>query len=360
MTRNTDDKYYKELQFLIAQNPASSDGSQFWEAYARYSKAYLAKHGFENFRSGDFAIGDSYANMLPPRVSKICSATFTRRLARKLFPESLANNLPSPGIDKNLIDANFVRLFNAFGLVFYHYLAQIDSYRSLVSLEDTLVGNPTDIVVSPDRRKFSVSILFKYLHYFYLRKFISKFPSTVLEIGGGAGFLGFVIEKIHPGTKYVLVDLPEQLAVAYFFLDNCFPGKVMPYSEVVKRGAVIDSRVFQDKDIILIPHYATENLNIDFELGIGTATFQEMNRETVISYMKFFDNSIRHHIYIYGGDGLKSHTPQTKKIDLLQLYADHLPHFDLQDQGRSFFDPQASNCSWFNPAYRPTFWTRKI
>ncbi len=361
MTKN--DKYIDELLFLLEHRDGKLIGSKYWASYANQAISYLCKNGFENFRSGEFKVACSYGVVSPPFCEDISSDRFLNKLVRHgLLPHSLAKMIVSSGVNVEKVNYDFQSLFNSFSYLFYRYVEGIDTLKKLnFCVESKNIGNPSDMVIIPDGNKISASILFKYLHYLYMRKFIDQMPTKIVEIGSGAGFLACVLHKIHPETKIILIDLPETLATAYFYLDSCFPGEVMPYSEVMKYGRAVTDESFQHKNIILIPSYDLKRLELNFDIGIGTATFQEMDQDAVVNYINFLNDHILRDIYIYGGDGLKSHTVQKKYIGLMDIYSKNLTNFTLHDHSNNLFDlAPKSPCMWFNPAYTPTFWKRKI
>ena len=102
----------------------------------------------------------------------------------------------------------------------------------------------------------------------------------VIEIGSGPAILcGFMTHKF--GTKHVLIDLPEQIAVGFAFLSEFFPEKkiLLPHE--------IDTHKFRgaETDIIFI---TPEQLNIlkdsKFDVGVNIFSFQEMSYKTIDEY----------------------------------------------------------------------------
>lgn len=57
-------------------------------------------------------------------------------------------------------------------------------------------------------------------HDHYARRIVSLEPKTVLEIGGGYGGTALQILRRAPDTRIVLVDLPETLYAAWYWLSN--------------------------------------------------------------------------------------------------------------------------------------------
>ena len=56
-------------------------------------------------------------------------------------------------------------------------------------------------------------------------------PRVIVELGAGYGRLAYVCRKMMPDCVYVILDLPEALTCAHYWLSRTLPGEVVPYDE---------------------------------------------------------------------------------------------------------------------------------
>ena len=352
-------KYFKELEFLAKQQSNQNSGSSFWSSYQKQLDYDLKKFGFEDLRNGNIEIARSFGVFTPNLVSKqLLSPHIFDRIIGKLFgipcrftSKFLINNSSSNNIDnyiKNLWEVNNVLMYRLIKTKYPNLINKL--------LEDDLPPRAFDWV--PVKDKFiSAGVLFKLLHFGIIDKYFSS-AETYLEIGTGIGYLPFVIKSIKPNAKIVLVDLPEQLASAYYFLDQRFPNQVAPFS-VIKENLSDKFIAQSDFSFFLVSSQHFSKYKISADVGIGTATFQEMNKETVISYMDQLNECIKLGCFIYGGDGLKSKSPnQIEYVNLPKIYMKHLSNFEKTFHGEPYFSKQASGV-FLNYAYTPIVLTKR-
>ena len=352
------DKYRKELLWLCELNGSEYALSQYWNgAYQTRFLRHIFRHGFDDFRSGNNIIARSFGVLSPGHISAGDLVPYNLldrlqlRLFRRLFLSTTDLLIPQKikpiqgELDLRFKTANLL-LFELINTKYPNTVERI--------VERTLIGQPVDIL--PHRNGYvSSSVLFKILHYEWINSLCPGFK-TVVEVGSGAGFLAYVLLKMNPALRVCLIDLPPQLGTAYYFLDHHFPGEVVPFSEW---KSDLDQITFEggEKRIFLVPASETHRLNVNFDLGIGTAAFQEMDLEAIGAYMAFFNTHINSWIYIYGGDGKKSHRGGEPFVDLVKLYSRGLADFRLRFQGGPFLNSPFA-AGWFNNAYTPVWFER--
>jgi putative sugar O-methyltransferase len=110
----------------------------------------------------------------------------------------------------------------------------------------------------------------------------------VLEIGSGPCLLAGLLMHGY-GSKHVLVDLPEQIAVGFSLLSEFWPHKrfLLPHEvEDPKRAAAENDAVFLTPAQLPLVHA------LQFDVAINTFSFQEMSPETIAQYFSL----IRRHL----------------------------------------------------------------
>lgn len=351
------DKYIKELEFLQKEQSNQRSGSAFWSAYQKQLENDLKKNGFEGLRNGNSEIAKSFGVFAPDLVNNhlLSPHTFDKIIGRILgvpcrsTSKALISNSSSNNID------NYIKnLWNVCNILLYQLIKT--QHPNLINelLEDDLPPRAFDWI--PVKDKFiSAGVLFKLLHFVLIDKHFNS-AETYIEIGPGIGYLPFVIKSIKPNAKIVLVDLPEQLASAYYFLDQRFPNQVASFS--VSKENLSDKFIAQsDFSFFLVPSEQFSKYKLSADVGIGTATFQEMNEETVIAYMKQLNECIKMGCFIYGGDGLKSHNT-IEYVNLPKLYIEHLSNFEKTFHGEPYLSKQASGI-FLNKAYTPIVFSKR-
>jgi len=107
---------------------------------------------------------------------------------------------------------------------------------------------------------------------------------VVCEIGGGLGGQAHaVLSNSHRDITCILLDIPEVLAVASYFLMAALPEKkVLLYGE-----ELLDSNKLEQYDIVLMPNFALPQLgDKTVDLFFNSSSFSEMDSATVEEYLR--------------------------------------------------------------------------
>jgi putative sugar O-methyltransferase len=75
---------------------------------------------------------------------------------------------------------------------------------------------------------------------------------TALDIGSSYGIFSSLLFQEYPGSRHILVDVPEQLVFARYFLGSCFPGARIAGPDELDRAGVITRSFLEDHDFILM------------------------------------------------------------------------------------------------------------
>lgn len=76
---------------------------------------------------------------------------------------------------------------------------------------------------------------------------------TALDIGSSYGIFSSLLFQEYPGSRHILVDLPEQLLFARYFLSRCFPEARIAGPEELGRDRAITRSLLEQYDFILAP-----------------------------------------------------------------------------------------------------------
>jgi len=122
---------------------------------------------------------------------------------------------------------------------------------------------------------------------FYIAKVLEqckdKKLDMIVEFGGGYGNLIHIFKNIMPDATFVIIDLPELIALQYFFLSSTLPN-----TQVIVHSTV--PSYYAPKAIHLMPCYLLENININADVFISTFALTEAPEvvQQIISDKKFF------------------------------------------------------------------------
>lgn len=110
---------------------------------------------------------------------------------------------------------------------------------------------------------------------------------VICEIGGGYGNLARILRQAHPDQRitYVIVDLPQMLPVAAYFLHATLPyARLGLWDEM--RHAPLTRQELAKYDFVLLPNWDIERVPDEgVDAVINTASLAEMDREIVVNYL---------------------------------------------------------------------------
>ncbi|MBI3608060.1 MAG: putative sugar O-methyltransferase [Nitrospirae bacterium] len=111
---------------------------------------------------------------------------------------------------------------------------------------------------------------------------------VALDIGSSYGIFSSLVKREYPESHCVLVDFPEQLILAYYFLGTCFPGcRIAGIREVIEAKEGVSRSFLEQYDFTLIPcQYYERLLGGSLDLVTNFASLGEMKREWFNYYLK--------------------------------------------------------------------------
>jgi len=112
---------------------------------------------------------------------------------------------------------------------------------------------------------------------------------TVLELGGGYGRNAFVVLKLNPSIRYVLVDIPPALWVAEKYLSSLFPHKqIFRYRNFERFEEIADS--YNQSDVIFLLSSQLPLLPVNSaDLIVNISSLHEMRKDQIDYYFQQFE-----------------------------------------------------------------------
>ncbi len=110
---------------------------------------------------------------------------------------------------------------------------------------------------------------------------------TLMDVGGNYGYFSALIKRDNPCCSQVLLDFPEPLALAHYYLQTHFPeAKIASYQTIAALES-IDRDFILAHDFILLPPFLYERLQTgSVDVFSGISSLGEMSREWFEYYFR--------------------------------------------------------------------------
>jgi putative sugar O-methyltransferase len=227
--------------------------------------------------------------------------------------------------------------------------------KPLANFSASTVGNPEDIFEIKGQM-YTTSLLYYYLQYAYCCQFIN-FDSikSLMEIGSGSGKQVEVIKKLHPHLTFYVFDIAPQLYVCEQYLSALFSGSVVSYRQTRKMTAALSQN--EEKIFVFGNWKLPELSNFGYDLFWNSASFQEMEPEVVLNYLKFVNEQAQ---YAFLHEAMNGKEVASRKGEhgvlkqtRIEHYKEGLSNFELKDMSESIFLPRQEG------NYSTSFWNKK-
>jgi len=181
----------------------------------------------------------------------------------------------------------------------YHRHAKIVKKEILFSLSESYAGN--NLSVHYRGIRLSLRLLFHSVMVDNLLNNITLPKRPVIwEIGAGYGGLARILKSYIPNSCHIILDLPETLTYASYFIAYNFPDKKIAYlSDIIDRLDEFD-RLIVEYDFILIPPWVSPYIpKSSVDLVIDTYSMSEMSKVYAKYYIRHIDRVLRRGGYFY-------------------------------------------------------------
>ena len=227
---------------------------------------------------------------LGPVITALCARDISAlgRMYRNFFRDPCSTGiLGAPG---GLSEAYFSGRIQDVHRHFFlsHVLCRLDYWKSLTGGRYTMrdlagpaVGNPFGVIIDGTH----ISVGAEYSHYcsHRLRQQLGPESTTVVEIGGGFGRMAYYLLRDRPGTRYVDLDLPENVALASYYLMRALPDKkVLCYGEKeLTRESIAEA------DVVVLPRFALPRIPAEsIDLTFTSHGVSELSTDQLTHYMR--------------------------------------------------------------------------
>ena len=189
----------------------------------------------------------------------------------------------------------------------YDLVSTLD--KSLVQISDSEFGKPTGFY--RNKKFYTTKFLEEILHIHFIKKNCDiESINSITELGPGYGLMASGLLKLNKNLKYLIIDIPPILFFSEYYLKN-LGFKVFGYREM-KESKKFDLRtIFKDFQVCVLPPWKLNLLNnYKTDLFINVDSFQEMEKEQSLNYLKIFQNAAK---YIYLDNLIHGHKKTNKK-----------------------------------------------
>ena len=255
---------------------------QYWDYKNSRSILEIKKKGLSDFRGTSAGIGTSFADNIPSDIRN--EFTIKGRLIGKIFSLPILNKVFNGQLNltQNYIN-NFIKNQaivyqnnkNVENLINKYHFKNTTEFGCVQIFEYLGVEYSTIYLQMADRiEKLSKSFNFKKINNFF-------------EIGGGFGAnVHFLITNFPNIKKILYLDAVPNIYVGTKYLEHHFGKKVKNYLDLKN----LDKINFQNNDeleILCIPPWLIENVDVEIDHFHNAASFVEMPKMVINNYVKF-------------------------------------------------------------------------
>lgn len=209
--------------------------------------------------------------------------------------------------------------------------------KNLLSL---LARNPSPKIGNPELYiKENMIFTHRWIRHIWLLNLYNKFLNNknvqvIMDIGSNFGALAYLLKKNNPKLKFILVDFPEALSTAHYFIKKEFSTANIASFDDLKDLKKIDESIIKKNDFILLPCFWIEKLEKNtVDLTINIASFNEMNRFWFSKYTNSEVYQSSKFIFLMNRFRRPAIEENEKPIDILDLKLDKFKkiHFDISE-----------------------------
>ena len=336
------------LDLMISDMYAASEfykPTNYWELYEKVFLSQLRSKGLHDFRRNKrMSVLSSFgATDVVTPYSRLTDQFLKSSILRKF---SRLVSLVYAGVDLQDVRKLCYNFANIYG-------AKCGA-KPLAKFEASTIGNPEDIFTI-EGRLYTTSLLYYYLQYAYCCQFIN-FDSieSVMEIGSGSGKQVEIIKKLHPHLSFYVFDIAPQLYVCEQYLSALFSDSIISYRQT--RKMTIAPKPSDNKIFIFGNWKLPELANFKYNLFWNSASFQEMEPDIVLNYLKFVNKQAQYAFLHEAMNGKEIASAKGQhgvlKQTRLEHYKEGLLDFELKDMSESIFLPRQEG------SYSLSFWKK--
>lgn len=275
-----------------AYSPSEILPSKYWEVLNKKNFNQLKEKGYKNFKR---TIALNYFTWVvsptdPQIIFLIKNLRFKDTITT--FFHTLVSKKYTP-----------MNIFSSWSYTFltrllWLYVSHLDKRKLLNSLEEPIVGNPPRVMFK--NKLISQDLANSFLE--YLSIFDSKIEipkiKTIIELGPGYGRTAYVILKLKPNIRYILVDIPPALYVAQRYFSEIFPNMKIFKFRSFRKFSEISSEFESSQIIFLLPDQLKFIPDKYADLFINISSLHEMRQDQIKYFFEQIKRLTRRYLYL--------------------------------------------------------------
>ena len=187
--------------------------------------------------------------------------------------------------------------YNLLTKLLWAYVERNDPDNLLDRLSEPLEGNPPRVFQGD--RLISQDLANSFLEYQSVMKadIDASEINTIMELGSGYGRTAWVYLTLHPGCRYLLVDIPPALYVCEKYLSDVFKDRKIFAFRPFEHYEDIKEE-YENADIVfLMPHQLELLPDNSIDLFINISSLHEMRMDQIRYYFKVMEKLTRKYFY---------------------------------------------------------------
>ena len=275
-------KEYLDKAFEMMERQESVyKSSSFWEQACRDISDNILKNGMDAFRSD---INNLY--FFVPTYG-YPGNSFSLDTINQLLEQTKNNNKNFLALEKYLNGELLARAdYDVFKTA-----NNIDDNLNILNFSESTFGKPIEHY-NFNNKLYSRSSLNYLLGISFLKSHMPNFiPESVLEIGGGFGTLGEILNQISSkNIKYIDIDLPPIFYIAHEYVRNACQLKENDIKLSNLNDEQTDLYIDNLPGFTFLPSWEVQNLKGEIDLFVNFISFQEMEPDIVENYLNIVSN----------------------------------------------------------------------
>lgn len=292
------DRLVGEMSAELRRGPELYLPSRYWEDLNARNLAQLADRGFGSFKR---TVNQNYFAWIvaDPRDPQFLAA-FAAWVRRPKPSVAWARLVDAQGIEAGegrgqpLVPAAARLTHAVYVAMLWEFARRRDRLGLLQRLREPALGDP--ILVRHGGQLISQDVANSVIEFYAIdeaRPVHSN--STVVELGGGYGRLGWLLLSAVPGVRYLAVDIPPALAVAQRYLTTLFPD--LPTYQF-RSGSPDPAAIGRSRLAFLTPNQLDELPPMGADLFVNISSLQEMRPEQISRYLGLVGRHTRGTFYM--------------------------------------------------------------
>ena len=307
---NNNESYQKDIHQTKFSSIKVADRTEIWSDWSKniLEKVNNDKNVLLNFISKNFFITD-----VPIKMSLIKKIIFN-------FFTLLPNKLKKLHPQINLLE-DFSDFLKKKGLI------------------DLLKSNPTPKTGNPTLyNKFKTYFTHRWIRHIWLLSLFNTHLKSkeninvIMDIGSNYGAFSYLLKSNYKKYNFILVDFPEALSTARYFLQKELPDAKIASFKDLKDLKIIDKDFLHQYDFVLVPCFWIDKIESNsVDLVSNFASFNEMNRYWFNKYISSKSFQTSKYIFLMNRFTRPAVEKNETPIDILdlELHKFNKIHFDV-------------------------------